>query len=381
MKTIRIKSQMIIEQNLTEGVMYILEKEQCKNILVLADEHVAQHPDVVNMVDEVAKNRKIQLMSIPSGEPTTDLVNKITNNYRGVGIDFMIAIGGGSVIDLTKAVSALLVNEGLIEDYHGTGKLLVNGIRKASIPTTAGTGCDVTEAAVLINPSISFKRGVIGPGVGSNYTLICGKLSTSLGKGFTVFCAMDAMAHAVESYVSSKASIVTKMFSREAFQLIYNNLPKVLEAPVNPLLREKLLIGSALAGYAIDNSGTGSCHAISYAPGVLYHVPHSSAITMMYVETIKINIEKGCYTYAELYQSIPGIRPSFDPKTDANAFFDLMRNYEPIIKYRKRLSDYGAKINKLDYLVNEAMKFKAALAANPVEFDNSDAYRVFKEVF
>jgi len=381
MSTFRVKSQLTIERDLALAIEQIVAKEGSKSVLVLVDEHVEKHPEVVRMMEMLGKRGRAELCAVPSGEPTTVMVNDHVAKYGDWGADFLVGIGGGSVIDFTKALSAMLVHKGRVEEYHGTGVQLTRGIRKAAVATTAGTGCDVTAAAVLINPAIHFKRGVIGPATGADYSVICGSLSTSLPRDITTLCAMDAIAHAVESFVSKTATIVSRMYSKQAFLLLYETLPKVLEDPENVEYREKMCLGSTLAGYAIDNANTGACHGISYAPGVHFRVPHGSAIAMMFVEAMRINVEKGCHTYAELYRAIPGAAATGSDEADARAFVELMAGFGPLVAYRKRLSDYGAQEKDIEILADKAIEFQAALVTNPVGFGREDAIRVFRSIF
>lgn len=222
MQYFHVKTDVLMERDLAAGVVHLLDKEGSRNVLVFADEHVAQHPAVAKMLSAAeGPGREIKLRSIPSGEPTTGLVNELAGIYRGRGLDMFVAIGGGSVLDLAKAVSALIENEGVIEDYQGTSRQLTAGVKKICIPTTAGTGCEISGAAVLINTRSAFKRGVVGPGVVPTYALLCAELGASLPVDLTVGCGMDAIVHAVESYVSPKANELTRLFSREAFLRLY----------------------------------------------------------------------------------------------------------------------------------------------------------------
>ncbi len=381
MQYFHVKTDVLMERDLAAGVVHLLDKEGSRNVLVFADEHVAQHPAVAKMLSAAGEpGRKIELRSIPSGEPTTGLVNELAGIYRGRGLDMFVAIGGGSVLDLAKAVSALIENEGVIEDYQGTGRQLTAGVKKICIPTTAGTGCEISGAAVLINTRSAFKRGVVGPGVVPTYALLCAELGASLPVDLTVGCGMDAIVHAVESYVSPKANELTRLFSREAFLRLYETLPKVAEEPGNLQYREEMLLGSCLAGYAIDNASTGAAHGMSYGPGIHFHVPHGFAVAIFFPDTMEVNIRNGCHAYAELFRSVPGVRASGDDRQDALAFVRLMREYGPIVRYGKTLFDYGVKGGDIDLLAKASMQNTVAYATNPGPFTIEDSYAIYHKL-
>ncbi len=381
MQYFHVKTDVLVENNLADGVLHLLDKEDSKHVLVFADSHIAELPPIKNMMGKVEKScRTIELRSIPSGEPTTAQANQITAEYRGSDIDMFIAIGGGAVMDLAKSVSALMVNECVVEDYQGTGKLFTSGVKKICVPTTAGTGCEISGAAVLINSDKAFKRGVVGPGIVPTYALLCAELSTTLPISITVGCGMDAMAHAIESYVSPKANDFTQLLSKEAFLKLYYTLPKVIEDPTNLKLREQMLIGSCIAGYAIDNASTGAAHGMSYGPGIHFHIPHGFAVGIFFIETMKVNIDRGCHTYAGLYRALNETISSGNDKKDAESFVDVIDNYEPWVKFGKTLFDYGVKKDDIDLLAEASMQNTVAYATNPVPFTLEDSYSIYKRI-
>ena len=212
------------------------------------------------------------------------------------------------------------------------------------------------------------------------YALLCAELGASLPVDLTVGCGMDAIVHAVESYVSPKANELTRLFSREAFLRLYEALPKVAEEPGNLQCREEMLLGSCLAGYAIDNASTGAAHGMSYGPGIHFHVPHGFAVAIFFPDTMEVNIRNGCHAYAELFRSVPGVRASGDDRQDALAFVRLMREYGPIVRYGKTLFDYGVKGGDIDLLAKASMQNTVAYATNPGPFTIEDSYAIYHKL-
>ena len=381
METFHVKTDVLVESDLAAGVLTLLDQEGSTNVAVFVDEHVSKGEPVKKMVRLVKKSgREIQLYVVPSGEPTTADVNQLAEVLRDKQIDMFVAIGGGAVMDLCKSVSALVVSEGVAEDYQGTGKKFMKGIKKICVPTTAGTGCENSGAAVLIDERAAFKRGVVGPGIIPDYALLCGELSTSLPVPMTVGCGFDAIAHAIESYVSSKANRWSRIFSREAFLQLYYTMPKVCQAPEDVQLREDMLFGSCLAGYAIDNASTGAAHGMSYGPGIYFHVPHGFAVGIFFLETMEINIEKGCWDYADLYRALKEAKPSGDDRLDSLKLVEVLRSYEPYVKYMKKLEDFGVTPSDYELLCKASMQNTVAYATNPVPFTEDDCSRIYRKL-
>ena len=360
--------------------MGILKDESSRAVLIFADEHVQNHLAVTDLLYKIKESgSKSELVPLPSGEPTTTMVNEYSRRYSDWGCDMLIAIGGGSVIDFVKALSGMLIYKEDVEKYQVNAIPYMQAVKKIAVSTTAGTGAEISRYGVLINRGINFKRGVVGPGVPPDYAVICAGLSTSVPKKVTVACGMDALAHAMESYVSRIATSVSKMYSKEAFVRLYRALPLVTEDLENINLREEMLLASALAGCAITNANTGACHGMSYAPGVYFNVPHGVAISIFFVESILLNIEKGCVKgYAELYEAI-GNKRSGDDYKDAIAFVDLMRVYPPLANSGLSLFDYGITQKDMSFLAEKAMGNTAAFVTNPVDITPDDGVRIYRK--
>ena len=248
------KTVVIASDALTAGVLDILEADQTKRVGAIIDQNVVNLPDVETLTNALKKRGDLVLQTLKVSEPTTDLVDQVSDLFTGESLDMLIGIGGGSTLDLTKAVSVISVNPGQTSDYHGTNKPIEKSIKKITIPTTAGTGSEVTPGAVLVNEKTKFKRALGGDLVAADYALLCAKLTLSMPPSVMATTGMDAIAHAVESYTARNANTITQMYSKEAFRLVFNNLTKAFENPNDLEVRKEILIGSCLAGFAIFNS-------------------------------------------------------------------------------------------------------------------------------
>ncbi|MFP3043040.1 iron-containing alcohol dehydrogenase [Treponema primitia] len=374
------KAKIVISDSLSEDIFAILQEESASDIVIITDASVADNPSIKKLKLFLESKFKIRYETIKVVEPTTDIVNKYTSEFRKNPPDLLIGIGGGSTLDLVKALSVMILHEGPVEDYHGTGKPFTRGIRKILIPTTAGTGSEVTKGAVLVNEKTKFKRAIGGKYVTADYAVLNADLTITMPDTVTACTGMDALAHSVESYTAKCSNEITRMYSLQAFSLIYNSLPKIFEDKNNLEYRRNVLLGSNLAGFAIYNSDTGACHALSYPLGIYNHVPHGFAVATLFPEVVAINVGKGCNLYADLYDRIAGAPRLENPAEKSAAFAKMIASYKPLSYLGKKFRDYGIDETKIDFLAERGLDLKSALNNNPIEFTFEDSKSAFLKV-
>lgn len=375
------RTKVIVSRELETYVTQILQEEKCKSIGFIADKNVAGVKEVKSLISSLEKNFTVYKQVLNIYEPTVEFVDEVTEYFRKHVPEIIIGIGGGSSLDLTKAVSAMITNTGKTEEYHGTGKELKPGIKKIMIPTTAGTGSEVTSGAVLINKKINFKRGLSGKYTTPDYALLDVELTMSMPPLVAAYTGMDALAHAIESFTAKNSNVITKMFSKEAFRLIFNNLREQFRQPKNIDVRENILIGSCLAGFAILNSNTGACHSMAYPLGIYNNVPHGLATALIMPEVMKVNIEKGCYLYSDLLALVDGSELRNSPKADSERLLELLKTVVPEGIMPKKIPDeYKVSEDNYGFLAERGLDLTSALSNNPVVFNLEDAKRVLKRL-
>lgn len=372
------KACVIISETLSEDIWTLIRENAARDIGLIVDENVAEQPQVKDLRTLLEAEVSIRPYAISAVEPTTEIVNRYSDEFRRRPPDLLIGVGGGSILDLTKAISVMAVHEGPVEDYHGTGKSFTKGIGKILVPTTAGTGSEVTRGAVLLNAETSFKRAIGGRFVTADYAVLNPRVTASMPDAVTAATGMDALAHAVESYTARCANTVTRMYSLKAFSLVFNNLPKVLAERDNLRHRRNVLLGSCLAGLAISNSDTGACHSLSYPLGIYHQVPHGLAVGTLLPEVVFINAEKGCQLYAPLYDRIEGAPPLATAMAKTEAFVRALADYEPLRHFGKSFRDYGIDEARIGVLAERGLDLQSALRNNPVDFDLQDADRALR---
>ncbi len=223
-------------------------------------------------------------------EPGLKLADKGYEIAKANGCDCVIGAGGGSAMDVAKAVAILLTNGGKAADYLGLDKIKKAGVPKIMVPTSAGTGAEVTFTAVFINEETGSKGGMNGAPLYPEAAILDPALTLSLPPQVTAFTGIDALTHALEAYTSTQAHIISEMYSLEAIELISRNLPQAYANGTNLKARSAMLMGSLLGGKALATAGVGLVHAMAYPMGGMFGIGHGLANAVLLPYVVEYNL-------------------------------------------------------------------------------------------
>ncbi|PYY81937.1 1,3-propanediol dehydrogenase [Pseudomonas sp. TKO26] len=255
--------------------------------------------------------------------PRSDDINHTAEAYRGKGIDGLLAVGGGSAMDAAKALSVLLTHEGRIEDYEGAFKLTHGVPPIVAIPTTAGTGSEVTCFSVITDTARHFKMSVQDYRIGPVLALLDSHIIDTLPASIAAATGMDALTHAIEAYTCRVSNPISDGLALHAIRLISQYLkPAVLE-PSNLEAREQMLVASLIAGMAFGNADVGSVHCISEAIGGMYDTPHGVGNAIFLPFVFGHNLDADILRHAQVAYAL-GIDPSLSPANAAEAAVDYL---------------------------------------------------------
>lgn len=233
---------------------------------------------------------KFELFDGIAAEPELEQADLAAKSAAKAKCDLVVGFGGGSSMDLAKAVAALVANKAKAADFLGLNKVPGPGLPTIMIPTTAGTGSEVTFTAVFVRKDLEKKEGMNSPFLYPDTALLDPELTLGLPPHPTATTGMDALCHAVESYTSVKASPMSEVFSLEAIRLISENLRTCVHNGADLEARSNMLLGSLYAGLGLANAGVGAAHSLSYPLGGKYGVPHGLANTIMLPRIMEFNI-------------------------------------------------------------------------------------------
>ncbi len=226
------------------------------------------------------------------GEPTTLVINRGKELAIENKTDVVIGIGGGSVIDSAKGISGLVTNGGIVQDYHaGKRSFDKPGLPFIVAPTTSGTGSEVTNNAVIINPARGIKQSIRGDKMMAHIVILDPELVLSCPKKYTAFSGADALVQSIEAFVSKSSNYLSDIFAIESIKLLLPSLPKVVNDLLNIELREKMMLGSFLDGLAFATSKLGAVHGFAHPIGVKHKINHGLICGLLLPYVMKYNAE------------------------------------------------------------------------------------------
>lgn len=311
-------------------------------------------------------------------EPTYDFLDKAKTEFlekEKPKVDCFVGIGGGSVIDFAKGLATIVVNEGPAINYRGFPKDINVSLPVIALPTTAGTASEVTYNAVFIDEKEQKKFGINTMNNFPVLAVLDPNLIAGSPKKIIASSGMDALTHALESYVACQSNDLTKIFAKEAFKLIFNNLPKVFENPQDLESIGKLQLGAYLAGISLMNSGSGPAGALSYTLGVHFKVPHGIAGAVFIPHTVEHNVKNG-HDYSELYDLIEGIDKNIEKERKNAAFSKQIFELCEKLEIPKSLRSFGVNEKNIRLLFKDVEGYEKAFLQNPTPFNIDDSKKL-----
>ena len=293
-----------------------------------------------NLFDDVEEN------------PTSKHVSAGVAFARPLNIDLIVSVGGGSSMDCAKGINFILTNGGEIADYKGFGKALKPMLPSIGIPTTAGTGSEAQSYALIADEKSHMKMACGDRKAAFTIAILDPELTLSQPRRVTALTGIDAVTHAVESYVTAKRNPVSQIFAREAWKLLEINLEKTLTMPQDLEARGAMQMGAFLAGTAIENSMLGACHACANPLTAHYGVTHGLAVGIMLPHVIRFNASEVPELYADLAEEAGLLNGS--PSAASEVLAQRMTQLLKIADLPTRLSDLGVSETILHLLAEEA---------------------------
>lgn len=339
------------------------------------------------LINQFKKSNIRPLIYSVGGEPTTTNILECAKIARKKSCDVIISIGGGSVIDTGKATAALLTNEGDIFDYLeviGQGKQLRNpSIPCIAVPTTAGTGAEVTRNAAIASPENRVKVSLRSHFLLPRIAVIDPLLTHSMPPSLTAYTGLDAFTQVIEPYLSNKANPLTDSLCREGIKRISRSLLRAYTNGSDSMAREDMCIGSLFGGLALANSKLGAVHGIAGPLGGMTKAPHGAICGTLLPHVIKANIlalqtrkidSPAILRYDEIAQIITG-----NPKASSIDFINWLSELYDNFKIPK-LSEMGLKEEHVDELLKKSKK-ASSMKGNPVQLTDDELKGIIKKAF
>ncbi len=313
-----------------------------------------------------------------TSEPTVHQVNEIVSYIRNHKFDMLIALGGGSVIDATKAAAVIAIQGGKAEEYLTENKKLTDKtIPVIAIPTTAGTGAETSKGAIISWPEKELKGGIRGNMIFPKAAIVDPELTLTLSPEFTRITGFDIFTHAVETYLSRKATYVTALFSRQAIKAVTQYLPKILLNPNDLEARANLSFYSMLMGYNLANSSTCLPHRLQYPLGVLTGTPHALGLAALYPAWVKTTYQKSSKRFDDIAEWMGGALDT-EIENKPSDIYNLLILFMKTVDLLPAIQDLGITENMCDQL---AKLVSGNLANDPWWHEEADISVIYREAF
>ncbi|HET6854621.1 MAG TPA: iron-containing alcohol dehydrogenase [Pyrinomonadaceae bacterium] len=345
--------------------------------LLVADEGLVASGHVDEAVGPLQK-AGVQVFRFHDFEsnPDTRMVEAGTALVSPLQIDSIIGLGGGSSMDCAKGINFLLTNGGRMSDYHGYGKATRPMLPMIAIPTTAGTGSEAQTYALISDAETHVKMACGDPKAAFRVALLDPALTVSQPRSITATSGFDAIAHAVETFVTTKRNPLSEIFSREAWRLLEPNYERVLEQPNDLEARGAMQLGAFYAGLAIENSMLGATHACANPLTARYGTAHGAAIAMLLPSVVRWNESVA----ADQYRMLLRWSSVADKPHELSATEALARRLEELAEaggLRNKLSATGISQTDLHELATEAAEQWTG-TFNPRPFNKEGAIEVYQ---
>lgn len=312
--------------------------------------------------------------------PTTDNVEAGLALARRYDPELLVGLGGGSSMDCAKGINFLLTNGGRMHDYWGVGKATRPMLPMIAVPTTAGTGSETQSFALISDAKTHVKMACGDKKASFRVALLDPMLTVTQPRRVTALTGIDAIAHALETYVTRSRNPASLAFSREAWLLLGENFARVLDDPNDVPARSGMQLGACFAGLAIENSMLGAAHALANPLTTNFQIVHGQAVGMMLPHVIRFNGAEVNSWYHDLLECTAGGNGFPAAETGANGLADFVADLARHAELRNRLSDCGVKSERLPQLAAEAAKQWTG-GFNPRQVSEAELLSLYEAAF
>lgn len=380
--TLKVPGIVYSGEHALEKIPELLTQLNVKKLALFTDPGIISS-GLVDYPIQLIKEAGVEFVLLDSNaaEPSYIQVQESAERFKETGADFIIAIGGGSVMDAAKLSSVLATNEYTCKDLLEKPSLCKKMLRTLMIPTTAGTGAEATLNAIVAVPEKEVKVGIVNNALLPDYVILDARMIAALPRKIAAATAVDALCHAIECFTSKKSNPFSDTFALEALDLILSNIEKACDDPEALEEKNKMLIAAFYAGIAITSSGTTAVHALSYPLGGKYHIAHGISNAILLLPVMKFNEPVCRERLAQAYDRCchtgdKGLTVEEKAKW-------IIRRLEEIVRHLEipdKLSQWNVGREDLDFLVNAGMQQQRLLVNNMRELTAEDARTLYEQV-
>ena len=381
--TFNTTKSVICEPGAIKKLGAIVKEQIGKRVLIVTDPGLIKAGLLTSATDSLDQaGVEYKVFDGVVADPPVAVVEAALADARSAEIDGVIGFGGGSSMDIAKLIALLIGGGEKLDDIYGVGMAKGQRLPLIQIPTTAGTGSEVTPISI-ITVGEAEKKGVVAPQLLPDVALLDAELTLGLPAPVTAATGVDSMVHAIESYTSASANNnpVSRTLAREALRLLGANIETAVKDGRNVQARSNMLLGAMLAGQAFANSPVAAVHALAYPIGGIFHVPHGLSNALVLPHVMRFNASACAEAYATL---APDAFPDLATVPEAQRADEFINRLEALsadIGLEQTLREVGIGESDLPVMAADAMKQTRLLVNNPREVSEADALAIYQAAY
>jgi len=362
-------------------------KQFCEDYISLGYKklYIVTQPIIRPAIAEAESNLKAAGIELAfyediAAEPTVNDFKKALAKAEEFGADSVLGVGGGSVLDVAKLVATLIGSEQQVEDLFGIGFVAKRGVWFACVPTTAGTGSEVSPNAILLDERDNGKKGIVSPYLMTNAAYIDPQLTWTVPAKVTADTGIDALTHCIEAYTNKFAHPMIDLYALEGIRLISQNIKRAVENGKDVEAREALALGSMYGGMCLGPVNTAAVHALAYPIGGEYHISHGASNAVLLAKVMQFNMPANVEKYAKIAVAC-GCKPGANDEETAMRGVEYITNLCKEIGIPQTLAEMGIPKEAAPQMAKAAMDCQRLLKNNPREVTEQDALNIYNSLF
>ncbi|WP_286221601.1 iron-containing alcohol dehydrogenase [Marinobacter apostichopi] len=381
--TFNTTKSVICEPGAIRKLGAIVKEQIGKRVLIVTDPGLIKAGLLTSATDSLDQaGVEYQVFDGVVADPPVAVVEAALAEARAANIDGVIGFGGGSSMDIAKLIALLMGGGEKLDDIYGVGMAKGQRLPLIQIPTTAGTGSEVTPISI-ITVGEAEKKGVVAPQLLPDVALLDAELTLGLPAPVTAATGVDSMVHAIESYTSASANNnpVSRTLAREALRLLGANIETAVKDGRNVQARSNMLLGAMLAGQAFANSPVAAVHALAYPIGGIFHVPHGLSNALVLPHVMRFNADACADAYATLAPDAFPDLASVPETQRVDEFINRLEALSADIGLEQTLREVGIGESDLPVMAADAMKQTRLLVNNPRDVSEADALAIYQAAY
>lgn len=353
-----------------------------KRIMLVTDPGIiglGLHGPIISSLEQAGIS--VELYGEVEADPPEQVVLAAAQVARQANIEGVIGLGGGSSMDVAKLVSVLANSLQPLAEMYGIGNIRGQRLPLIQVPTTAGTGSEVTMVSIVTTGETT-KTGVVSKQLLPDVAVLDAELTVGLPPHITAATGIDAMVHAIEAYTSKhQKNLYSDMLAREALRLMSSNIREAVHNAANLEARSNMLLGAMMAGQSFANSPVAAVHALAYPLGGHFHIPHGLSNSLVLPHVLRFNAPAASSLYAQLLEDIGGRRDGGSAEQKTDQFIERIVNLIEDVNLPLTLREMNISENELPMLAEDAMLQQRLLVNNPRYVSESDALAIYQAAY